>query len=148
MEGGDGRRRRGGRVGRKEGTEGEGQGRRRGGGGVGMKEGGRGRGGGGGRKGEGGRGGKGEEGGEGRKAGAESMRTDTGVVGKGGGGGSLKFCFFAVKWEGRRKSTTHLMDRNGLTTNNGKNGQSKGFFFCRSGPVSYQSTFESQQIRH
>ena len=64
-----------------------------------------------------GRGGRREMGGRG----AESMRTDTGLVGKGGGGGGvLDFSFFAVKWEGRRKSTTHLMDRNGLITNNGK----------------------------
>ena len=47
----------------------------------------------------------------------------------GGGGG------FAVKWEGRRKSTTLLTDRNGLITNNGKWAK-QGFFFCSSGPVS------------
>ncbi len=52
--------------------------------------------------------------------------------GKGVGmGGVFDFCYFAVKWEGRRKSTTHLMDRNGLITNNGKWAK-QGFSFSSS----------------
>ena len=92
-------------VGRKEGTEGE-EG----------KEGRR----------EGGRGGKGEEGG-GWGGGGGHRGSGKGV----GMGGVFDFCFFAVKWEGRRKSTTHLMDRNGLITNNGKWAK-QGFSFSSS----------------
>ena len=50
---------------------------------------------------------------------------DTGGSGKGGvgwaWGGVFDFCFFRpLSGEGGGKSTTHLMDRNGLITNNGK----------------------------
>ena len=69
--------------------------------------------------------------GRGRKAGDGGGGGHRGS-GKGVGmGGVLDFCFFAVKWEGRRKSTTHLMDRNGLITNNGKWAK-QGFSFSSS----------------